>query len=159
MNWTVFEIYIEKELAPTLKHGDIVILDNLPAHKSRKAKAMLPKRDAWILFLPPYRRDLTPIEMASRNSKSSCERLKLERSNNSGETVTTFGTCAHQPNVGITSKPQGIEYNKKGSALVSGTRSNHLSFGARAQILIESNRLEATGSKSCVKVYPIPVFL
>lgn len=39
-------LYIEKELAPTLKQGDIVILDNLPAHKSEKAKSILRKRGA-----------------------------------------------------------------------------------------------------------------
>ena len=59
-----YDIYIEKELAPTLKQGDIVILDTLPAHKSEHAKKALRERGAWFLFLPPYSPDLNPVEMA-----------------------------------------------------------------------------------------------
>jgi len=44
MNRAAFDLYIEKELAPTLKQGDIVVLDNLPAHKSEKAKQILRER-------------------------------------------------------------------------------------------------------------------
>ena len=53
MNRKIFETYVETQLAPTLQPGDVVILDNLSSHKSEKAKAMLRKRGAWFLFLPP----------------------------------------------------------------------------------------------------------
>lgn len=76
MNRTAFEVYIEKELAPTLKQGDIVVLDNLPAHKSEKAKAALRKRGAWFLFLPPYSPDLNPIEMAFSKLKAHLRKAK-----------------------------------------------------------------------------------
>src|SRR5690606_21756245 len=46
--------WIETQLAPTLRPGDVVILDNLSSHKSEKAKAILKERGAWLLFLPPY---------------------------------------------------------------------------------------------------------
>ena len=46
MNRASFDVYVEKELAPTLKQGDIVILDNLPAHKSEHAKKALRERGA-----------------------------------------------------------------------------------------------------------------
>jgi transposase len=56
--------------APTLRPGDVVILDNLSSHKSEKAKAVLKQRGAWFLFLPPYSPDLNPIEMAFSKIKA-----------------------------------------------------------------------------------------
>ena len=53
MTKEIFEIYVETQFAPTLDPGDVVILDNLPSHKSEKAKAILKQRGAWFLFLPP----------------------------------------------------------------------------------------------------------
>ena len=70
MNRRLFETYVETQLAPTLKPGDIVILDNLSSHKSEKAKAILKARGAWFLFLPPYSPDLNPIEMAFAKLKA-----------------------------------------------------------------------------------------
>ena len=70
MNRATFELYIETQLAPTLKPGDIVILDNLSSHKSQKAQAILKERGAWFLFLPPYSPDLNPIEMAFAKLKA-----------------------------------------------------------------------------------------
>ena len=63
MNKAAFEIYVETQLAPTLSAGDVVILDNLAAHKSEKAAEVLRLRGAWFLFLPPYSPDMIPIEM------------------------------------------------------------------------------------------------
>ena len=77
MNRAAFDIYIESQLAPTLKQGDIVILDNLPAHKSERAKAALRKRGAWFLFLPPYSPDLNPIEMAFSKLKAHLRKAKV----------------------------------------------------------------------------------
>lgn len=64
MNRHIFETYVEIQLAPTLSKGDVVILDNLAAHKSSRAEAVIEARGAWMLFLPPYSPDLNPIEMA-----------------------------------------------------------------------------------------------
>ena len=76
MNRAAFDAYIKKELAPTLKQGDIVALDNLPVHKSEKAKALLRKLGAWFLFLPPYSPDLNPIEMAFAKLKAYLRKAK-----------------------------------------------------------------------------------
>jgi hypothetical protein len=46
----IFEIHIETQLAPTLDPSDVVILDNLPSYKSKKAKEILKGRGAWFLF-------------------------------------------------------------------------------------------------------------
>jgi transposase len=76
MNRTLFETYVETQLAPTLQPGDVVILDNLSSHKSEKAKAILKERGAWFLFLPPYSPDLNPIEMAFAKLKAHLRRIK-----------------------------------------------------------------------------------
>jgi transposase len=60
----IFETYVETQLAATLKPGDVVVLDNLPAHKSAAAEQAIRAIGAWLLFLPPYGPDLNPIEMA-----------------------------------------------------------------------------------------------
>jgi transposase len=70
MNRTIFEAYVETQLAPTLKPGDVVILDNLSSHKSERANAAIKARGAWLLFLPPYSPDLNPIEMAFAKLKA-----------------------------------------------------------------------------------------
>ena len=70
MNRRIFEAYVETQLAPSLKPGDVVILDNLAAHKSPKAEQAIRDRGAWMLFLPPYSPDLNPIEMAFAKLKA-----------------------------------------------------------------------------------------
>ena len=75
MNRAIFETWVETQLAPTLEPGDVVILDNLAAHKSEKAKAILKERGAWFLFLPPYSPDLNPIEMAFAKLKEHLRRI------------------------------------------------------------------------------------
>jgi len=61
MNADIFEHYIETQLAPTLDRGDVVVLDNLPAHKRDSIRRVVRKRGAWLLFLPPYSPDFNPI--------------------------------------------------------------------------------------------------
>ena len=78
MNRDVFDLYIETQLAPTLKQGGIVIPDNLSSHKSKRAKAALRKRGAWFLFLPPYSPDLNPVEMAFSKLKVTYEKPNAE---------------------------------------------------------------------------------
>jgi transposase len=75
MNRQAFETYIETQLAPTLRPGDVVILDNLSSHKSQKAADILKQRGAWFLFLPPYSPDLNPIEMAFSKLKAHLRRI------------------------------------------------------------------------------------
>lgn len=75
MNKLLFETYVETQLAPTLRPGDVVILDNLSSHKSEKAKAILKAKGAWFLFLPPYSPDLNPIEMAFAKLKAHLRRI------------------------------------------------------------------------------------
>jgi transposase len=70
MDRRIFETYVETQLAPTLRPGDVVVLDNLPAHKSAAAEQAVRAMGAWLLFLPPYSPDLNPIEMAFAKLKA-----------------------------------------------------------------------------------------
>lgn len=58
----VFHAYVEQILVPTLRRGDIVILDNLAAHKNDRTEALMKAAGAEVRFLPPYSPDLNPIE-------------------------------------------------------------------------------------------------
>ncbi|WP_300550411.1 IS630 family transposase [Roseovarius sp.] len=70
MNGEMFDRYVETQLAPTLRAGDVVILDNLSSHKSPSAARTLREIGTWFLFLPPYSPDLNPIEMAFSKLKA-----------------------------------------------------------------------------------------
>ena len=69
MNAVAFHAYIEQVLAPTLDPGDIVVMDNLPAHKGTAVRAMIEARGASLLLLP-YSPDFNPIENAYAKFKS-----------------------------------------------------------------------------------------
>ena len=70
MNRAIFDAYVITQLAPTLRKGDVVILDNLAAHKSPAAHKAIRAKGAWVLYLPPYSPDLNPIEMAFSKLKA-----------------------------------------------------------------------------------------
>jgi hypothetical protein len=57
-----FEAYMERFLAPTLKEGQVVVLDGLGAHRTEKVRELIEERGADLLFLPSYSPDLNPIE-------------------------------------------------------------------------------------------------
>ncbi len=60
----VFEVYIEHFLAPTLREGQVVVMDNLSAHKGERIRKLIEHRGCELLYLPPYSPDLNPIEEA-----------------------------------------------------------------------------------------------
>jgi hypothetical protein len=61
----VFEAYIEKVLLPSLRHGQVVVIDNLlSAHKSERIRELLESAGCELLYLPPYSPDFSPIEEA-----------------------------------------------------------------------------------------------
>ena len=60
----VFEAYLERVLAPTLGAGQVVVMDNLSAHKGGRVREILETRGCELLYLPPYSPDLNPIEQA-----------------------------------------------------------------------------------------------
>jgi transposase len=70
MNGTIFLAWIEQMLAPTLVPGDIVVMDNLPAHKVGGVRKAIEAQGAELLYLPPYSPDLNPIEQAFAKLKA-----------------------------------------------------------------------------------------
>ncbi len=70
MTGAAFRAYIEQVLVPTLKPGDVVIMDNLPAHKVSGVKEAIEAAGATRLFLPTYAPDFNPIEQAFAKLKA-----------------------------------------------------------------------------------------
>ncbi len=70
MDGEVFLAYIEQFLVPELAKGDIVIMDNLPAHKVSGVRQAIESVGARLLYLPPYSPDFNPIEMAFSKLKA-----------------------------------------------------------------------------------------
>ncbi len=60
----VFEVYLERVLAPVLRPGQIVVMDNLSAHKGGRVKEIVEARGCELLYLSPYSPDFNPIEQA-----------------------------------------------------------------------------------------------
>jgi transposase len=99
MNGPAFLIYLETQLCPTLKPGDIVICDNLASHKVAGVQELIAAKGAKILYLPPYSPDLNPIEQAFSKIKALL-RKAAERSADAlwkaiGRIIQTFsaGEC------------------------------------------------------------------
>ena len=70
MHGPAFLAWIEQMLAPTLAPGDIVVMDNLPAHKPDAVRTAIEATGATLRYLPPYSPDLNPIEMAFSKFKA-----------------------------------------------------------------------------------------
>ena len=70
MNGPAFLAYVEQVLVPTLSPGDIVVMDNLPAHKPAGVRAAIEAAGAALRYLPPYSPDFNPIEQAFAKLKA-----------------------------------------------------------------------------------------
>lgn len=62
VNADVFEAFVGQVLTPTLRPGDIVVMDNLSSHKRRRTRELIESARASVWYLPPYSPDLNPIE-------------------------------------------------------------------------------------------------
>src|SRR5918994_3486550 len=70
INGARFLAWVEQALAPSLRVGDVVVLDNLKAHKVKGVREAIEARGARLLYLPPYRPDFNPIELAFAKFKA-----------------------------------------------------------------------------------------
>ena len=75
-NQEVFRAYVKQILLPTLRTGDVVVLDNLSAHKDSQAIARIESVGATVIFLPPYSPDFNPIEKMWSKIKSILRTIK-----------------------------------------------------------------------------------
>jgi transposase len=60
----VFEVYVEKVLAPSLRRGQLVVMDNLSSHRGKRVRELIEASGCELVYLPPYSPDLNPIEEA-----------------------------------------------------------------------------------------------
>jgi transposase len=66
----VFEAYVEEALAPSLSPGQVMVMDNLTAHKGERVRELIEERGCELVFLPPYSPDFNPIEQAFSKLKA-----------------------------------------------------------------------------------------
>lgn len=70
MHGAAFLAYVEQVPVPTLEPGDVVVMDNLPAHKPTAVRLAIEQAGAELRFLPPYSPDFNPIEIAFSKLKA-----------------------------------------------------------------------------------------
>ncbi|MET4038069.1 transposase [Bradyrhizobium sp. RT4a] len=107
-----FRIYVEKVFLPTLRPGDIVVLDNLGSHRSKAVRQLIRSAGAKVFFLPKHSPDLNPIEQVFAKLKHPLRKA-------AARTVDTVcaapsansSTPSHPKNARTTSKTQAIEAN------------------------------------------------
>ena len=90
MNGDIFRFYVETRLAPTLRRGDVVVMDNLTAHKVSGIRDLLKARGAIALYLPAYSPDLNPIELVFAKLKHL---LRSAAERTIDKLWTALGTC------------------------------------------------------------------
>lgn len=71
----IFTAFVQEVLAPSLKPGDLVVMDNLSSHKGPRIRALLEAQGATLLYLPPYSPDFNPIEMIFAKIKQALRSL------------------------------------------------------------------------------------
>jgi transposase len=72
----VFETYVERLLVPALRPGQVVVMDNLGAHRPRRIRELIEERDCELIYLPPYSPDLNPIEEALSKVKYLLRKIR-----------------------------------------------------------------------------------
>lgn len=93
----VFYEYVRWVLVPSLRSGDIVILDNLSAHTDQRARTAIEKAQAHLLFLPPYSPDLNPIEKMWSKLKAFLRDAKARTQEELDDALTSaFKTISSQ---------------------------------------------------------------
>ena len=77
-NREVFETYVEQMLAPTLRPAQVVVMDNLTAHKGERIRELIEHRGCELLCLPPYSPEFNPVEEGFSKIKALVGKAKLE---------------------------------------------------------------------------------
>jgi transposase len=108
----VFEAYVERVLAPALRPGQVVVMDNLAAHKGERVRELIEGRGCELLYLPPYSPDLNPIEEAFakvkgllRRAEARTREVLVKAMGAALDAVTAhdarsfFGHCGYRPAV------------------------------------------------------------
>lgn len=110
INGDWFQAYTEQVLVPTLKPGDVVIMDNLSSHKRAATRVAIEAAGAKLVFLPPYSPDFNPIEKAFSKLKTLLRKAgertidglwdligKLVTQFQPAECANYFSSCGYDP--------------------------------------------------------------
>jgi len=103
INGEWFEAYVGQVLVPELRHGDIVIMDNLSSHKRASVRELIEAAGASLLFLPPYRPDFNPIEKAFARLKAMLRKAAERTVSGFGTSSASLSTSSNPPNAPTTS--------------------------------------------------------
>lgn len=112
MHGLAFCAYIEQVLVPELSPGDIVVMDNLPAHKVVGVRQAIEAAGAHLRYCRPIPLTLTPSRWRSQNSRPCSERPQQEPSMTYGMPSQQPSTPSHQKNVKTSSAPQDMTKRK-----------------------------------------------
>ena len=114
MNGDAFLAYVEQALVPELRPGDIVIMDNLPAHKVHGVRQAIETAGASLRYLPPYSPDFNPIEMAFAKLKALLRAAAAVQSQTSGKPSPKPFAASPPKNAPTISPPQDtMQYERK----------------------------------------------
>ena len=95
-NGTVFQTYLEDVLCPTLERGQVVVMDNLSAHKGERVRELIEGEGCELIYLPPYSPDFNPIEQAFSKLKcylrAACARSEDTLMEVIGKALSTIST-------------------------------------------------------------------
>lgn len=83
-----FQAFVEQVLAPTLKPGQVVVMDNLSPHKNSRVRELIEQAGCVLWYLPPYSPDLNPIELCWSKMKESLRGMKARTMETLQEAVT-----------------------------------------------------------------------
>ena len=115
INGERFRAYVEQFLVPTLKAGDVVILDNLGSHKGKAVRKAIRDVGARLVFLPKYSPDLNPIEQLFVKLKPCCEKSEREPTRPSPPPAAKSSNAFPQANAPPTSQTQAMRKTKSKS--------------------------------------------
>lgn len=106
----IFLAYVEHVLCPALRAGDVVVMDNLSAHKVSGVRELIQAAGAELLYLPPYSPDLNPIEKAWAKLKQLLRLLKARTAEALEQAVTQALPCITPDNARAWFRHCGINY-------------------------------------------------
>ena len=121
LNGEVFLAYVEQCLSPTLKRGDIVVMDNVPAHKVEGVQEAIEAAGARLRYLPPYSPDLNPMRMPTALSRPSCANApSAPKTRSVVAPANSCGDCGPRP-ARISSLTPVMQYDRNPIVTVTGS--------------------------------------
>ena len=113
MDGPAFLAYVEQVLVPTLRPGDVVVMDNLPPHKPPAIRMAIEAAGASLRYLPPYSPDFNPIENAFAKLKCLLKKAAARTRDALWDAIRDALRSSHRQNAQTTSPPQATSQNER----------------------------------------------